>query len=104
MSSESKFLARSWWCRGSGAVILLLLAVVMVFRSHHDLLFWAAIGFLVTHTVLALARYLRDRRTRIAVLVTHSHLSHSQAPRVIFSPPSPTSLIPLDFPPKIQVG
>lgn len=94
---------RSWWCRGGGAAVLFLLAVVVSFREPRDVIFWAAIVLFVLHCAQSVRRYLRDRRNRTTAVVTHHHRSLPTRPvlaPVSFLPPSITSLIRLDFPPK----
>ena len=82
-------LAHDWWCRGGGAAVLALLAVVATFRRPTDLIFWAAVAFFVVHTGLAVRRWLRARRIRITATVIRHH-EREDAP--LFPPPP---LLPL---------
>ena len=90
MRGEVGHLAHDWWCRGGGAAVLALLAVVATFRRPTDLIFWAAVAFFVVHTGLAVRRWLRARRIRITATVIRHHDRHSDAPA--FQPPP---LLPL---------
>lgn len=82
-------LAHDWWCRGGGAAVLALLAVVATFRQPTDFMFWAAVAFFVGHTALAVRRWLRSRRIRITATVTRHHDRHTEP--ALPSPP----LLPL---------
>lgn len=66
-------LAREWWCRGGGAAVATLLAVVACFRGPSDPVLWAAVSFLVAHTALAVRRWSRGRRSRTTATVTRHH-------------------------------
>lgn len=101
--SELTSVARAWWCRGGGAAVLALLAVVVVFRAPRDAIFWAAIGFFAAHTGMTLWRYLRDRRRRTtATVLRHHDAQPMPTPSLVFSPLPITSLIALDIPPKMR--
>ena len=96
-------MVKTWWCRGGGAAVLFLLAVVVLFRDARDVIFWAALAFFVAHTAMTGWRYHTDRQKRTSATV----LRHLQAHRVAPAPPTPlfvpmpiNSLIRLDLPPK----
>lgn len=65
-------LAHDWWCRGGGAAVLALLAVVATFRRPDDPMFWAAVAFFTAHTALAVRRWLRARRIRMVRATSRS--------------------------------
>lgn len=91
---ELKAFGHSWWCRGGGAAVLVLLAVVGFFRHPRDTIFWIAIAFFVTHTALAVRRYLVERKARSTAVVLRHH--QTQAPTVVFTPrPASGLLMPL---------
>lgn len=69
--------AHDWWCRGGGAAVLALLAVVATFRRPDEPMFWAAVAFFVAHTALAVRRWLRARRIRITATVIRHHDRHA---------------------------
>lgn len=73
MRDEMRYLAKDWWCKGGGAAVLSLLAVVVTFRRPNDLIFWAAIAFFVGHTAMAVRRWIRARRARITATVIRHH-------------------------------
>jgi hypothetical protein len=73
MRSEVGELVGDWWCRGGGAAVLALVAVVSTFRGPSDLIFWAAVGFLVGHTAIAVRRWTVSRRLRTTATVTRHH-------------------------------
>ena len=85
MRSEMGYLARDWWCKGGGAAVLALLAVVVTFRRPHDLIFWAAVAFFVGHTAMAVRRWIKARRVRITATVIRHH--DRQAGQYPFPPP-----------------
>lgn len=93
---EWKALAKTWWCRGGGAAVVMLLAVVSVFRAPRDAIFWAAVAFFLAHTALTLRRYLVERRHRTTATV----IRHHDAPTPIF--PAPLPVISLVVPKKPQ--
>lgn len=88
MRTEMGYLARDWWCRGGGAAVLSLMAVVAVFRKPSDPIFWAAAAFLVTHTTISVRRYLRARRVRTTATVTRHHQGSSPPPPPPFPRPA----------------
>jgi hypothetical protein len=73
MADEVGRFARDWWCRGGGAAVLALMAVVATFRRPTDPIFWAAAAFLAGHTAIAARRWSRDRRSRTTATVTRHH-------------------------------
>jgi len=79
MVVEARRFARDWWCRGGGAAVLALMAVVATFRRPTDLIFWAAASFLVGHTAMAARRWARDRRSRTTATVTRHHGPRSES-------------------------
>lgn len=87
MRVEMRCLAKNWWCKGGGAAVLALLAVVITFRRPHDLIFWAAIVFFVGHTAIAIRRWLKARRVRITATVIRHH--ERQQPMPYQFPPAP---------------
>lgn len=87
MRCEMGHLARDWWCKGGGAAVFALMAVVATFRRPSDLIFWAAIAFFVGHTALAVRRWIKARRLRITATVIRHHQSHRPAPYQF--PPAP---------------
>lgn len=100
-------MGKSWWCRGGGAAVLMLLATVVWFRDARDLIFWAAIAFFVAHTAMAVRRYVLDRRASTTATVIRHHDAHYYvdvtAPPFSFIPMPIASLIRLDLPPKIAL-
>jgi hypothetical protein len=82
---ELTTLTRTWWCHGGGAAVVVLLAVVDLFRSPHQMMFWFAIGFFITHTALTVARYVRSRRLRATVAVTRTHTTARRTRPPVFS-------------------
>jgi sterol desaturase/sphingolipid hydroxylase (fatty acid hydroxylase superfamily) len=97
---EARAFGRSWWCRGGGAAVSALLAVVAVHRNVRDVIFWAAVVFFLAHTVQAIRRYLRDRRLRTTATVIRHHRSQPPAPLTSFIPMPVNSLVRLEIPPK----
>jgi len=86
---ELTTLTRTWWCHGGGAAVVVLLAVVALFRSPHQMMFWFAIGFFVTHTALTVAQYVRSRRLRATVAVSRTHTTATNGrhyPAMVFKP------------------
>jgi hypothetical protein len=73
MVDEAGRFARDWWCRGGGAAVLALMAVVATFRRPTDPIFWAAAAFLAGHTAMAARRWSRERRQRTTATVTRHH-------------------------------
>lgn len=98
MRSELRFWGRSWWCRGGGAAVLFLLAVVSLFRDHRDAIFWIAVLFFVGHTVHAVLRYRRERRVRASATVIRHHDTDPPIAKIFFIPQPVNSLIPLKNP------
>jgi hypothetical protein len=86
MRDEAAWFARDWWCRGGGAAVVALMAVVATFRSPTDLMFWAAAAFLAGHTAIAARRWYRGRRSRTTATVTRHHRPWSEP----FLPTLPT--------------
>lgn len=99
---EWKALGKSWWCRGGGAAVVMLVAVVSVFRAPRDGIFWIAIAFFVAHTALTVRRYLIERRNRTtATVLRHHHAADTPSSGMMFLPFPITSLVPLEIPPKL---
>lgn len=84
--SEAKAVGKSWWCRGGGAAVLMLLVTVVWFRDARDLIFWAAIGFFAVHTAQAVYYYRRARQARTTATVIHHHHTQRPNPSLVFLP------------------
>lgn len=99
---EWKALGKTWWCRGGGAAVVMLLAVVSVFRAPRDAIFWAAVAFFLAHTALTVRRYLIERRNRTtATVLRHHHADDKPTGGITFLPLPINSLVPLEIPAKL---
>jgi hypothetical protein len=102
ITTETPYLARSWWCRGHGAAVVMLLVVVVIFRDPRDVIFWLAVGFFVGHTATAVRRFLIERRVRGRATVTAHHSPDPHRCRcgaLSFSPTPINAVVSLDWPP-----
>jgi hypothetical protein len=95
-------LGKSWWCRGGGAAVVMLLAVVSVFRAPRDAIFWIAVAFFIAHTALTVRRYLIERRNRTTATVLRHHHATDAPAGMVFRPVPVNSLVPLKIPPKLH--
>lgn len=82
---ELTTLTRTWWCHGGGAAVIILLAVVALFRSPHQMMFWFAMSFFITHTALTVTQYVRSRRLRATIEVTRTHTTARRTRPAVFS-------------------
>jgi hypothetical protein len=100
--NEARAFGKTWWCRGGGAAVVMLLAVVSIFRAPRDGIFWAAVGFFLAHAVLTVRRYQRERKARAVATVTRHHPAQQrfQYNGLVFSPTPANSLL---MPMKITV-
>lgn len=91
-------LAKTWWCRGGGAAVVMLLTVVSVFRNARDGIFWVAVAFVAAHTAMSVRRFLIHRKSRGTATVIHHHHTRpatvSRGPAFIPSP-SRSLLVPI---------
>ena len=102
MTTETPYLARTWWCRGHGAAVIMLLMVVVIFRDPRDAIFWLAIGFFVGHTALAVRRSGIERRVRSRATVVAHHAApephRCACDRLAFIPTPINAMVSLDWP------
>lgn len=103
LKTEVPHFWRAWWCRGHASAVLMLVATVALFRDARDLIFWAALGFLVLYTAVSGRRYRAERRVRTQATITAQHTpqpTHCACGKLIFDPRPIDSMITLDLPAK----